>query len=48
MDYCGLSCAAFQGWGGVRGSREAWLKGKNGLRKPSSHDNMQIIIVKFR
>ncbi|MFR8321541.1 MAG: IS66 family transposase [Bacteroides thetaiotaomicron] len=22
-------------------------KGKNGLRKPSSHDNMQIIIVKF-
>ena len=23
-------------------------KVKNGLRKPSSHDNMQIIIVKFR
>ena len=22
-------------------------KGKNGLRKPPSHDNMQIIIVKF-
>ena len=22
-------------------------KGKNGLRKPSSNDNMQIIIVKF-
>ena len=22
-------------------------KGKNGLRKPASHDNMQIIIVKF-
>lgn len=28
MDYGGLSCAAFRGWKGGGGSREAWLEGK--------------------